>query len=380
MKFSFRKRGAVIILILFIAATVGFALGYIIGVSKRITSDDLVSIADHPIEQFIDPKSDFFDTNNTMLVVVETSTENGSIGINEVSVGDNLLEEDQQYIPWEFYMYEEPDLMSVKVGSSPPRSVQIVDRGEAGWVLIEMDGGIFWVYTTNNLYYIDRWVSLYLDIEDENAIEDLCPQIVEIVAQKDNWLQISTEFGDRWVDPDSIRQSVRLDVPSYSQTELGYPLGCELVSLAMMMNYKTEVDINNLYDDLPRADNPYEGFRGDPASSTRGWTIFPPALSGMMNKYIGSSYDMSNLEMEDLKEHLNTNTPILVWIKGLGWPVHVLCLTGYDESGFMYNDPWTGDKDAFITYNDFYGIWNEPIYDSVLNIAYTPRKALSYYP
>ena len=154
--------------------------------------------------------------------------------------------------------------------------------------------------------------------------------------------------------------------------------GLKNILFAMLMNYEFEVDINELYDDLPRADHPNEGFRGDPASSSRGWTIFPQALKGMMEDYIGSYHDMSGLEMDDLKAQLDANKPIMVWIKGMGWAVHALCLSGYNEQGFYYNDPWTGEKDAHISFEGFYEIWNEPIYDSVLGLTYEPRKAMSY--
>ena len=228
--------------------------------------------------------------------------------------------------------------------------------------------------------YIDRWVDLYAGFDDDDAVGELGPQNVEIIERRDGRIKIETELGENWIDADSIRRAVLLDVPSYDQRALGYPLGCEMVSLAMMMNYATEVSVHDLVEEMPRADHPDEGFRGDPASSSRGWTIFPPALSGLMVKYLGNSYDMSSLEMYDLKFQLNTNTPILVWVSGLGWAVHALCLTGYDDSGFFYNDPWTGEKDAFIIYGDFYEIWNKPIYDSVLDLTYSPRKALSYRP
>ena len=228
------------------------------------------------------------------------------------------------------------------------------------------------------LYYIDRWVSFFSAVTDEDALGELGPQTVEIIEREGNWIRVDTGLGENWVDIYSIRQTVRLDVPSYDQRGLGYPLGCELVALAMMMNYETEVSVHDLYRELPRADHPNEGFRGDPASSTRGWTIFPPALTGMMEKHLGNSHDMSGLEIDDLKKQLNTNTPVLVWIRGLGWPVHALCLTGYDKNGFYYNDPWTGQKNTFISYGEFYEIWNDRIYDRVLDLTYDPRKALSY--
>ena len=174
------------------------------------------------------------------------------------------------------------------------------------------------------------------------------------------------------------KETVLLDVPSYNQTDLGYPLGCEMVALAMMMNYTTEVSVDTLVSEMPRADDPNEGFRGDPASTNYGWTIFPKALSGIMEKYLGSTQDMSGCEMADLKDKLATNTPIVVWVNGLGWSVHAVCLTGFDENGFYYNDPSSGEKDVFISYDSFYAIWNEPIYDRLLDTSFSPRIALSY--
>ena len=203
-------------------------------------------------------------------------------------------------------------------------------------------------------------------------------QNAEITGQNGNGSRIDTGLGENWAGIYSIRQTVRLDVPSYDQRALGYPLGCEVVAIAMMMNFEHEVSVHDLAQELPRADHPDEGFRGDPASSTRGWTIFPPALSGLMEKYLGGSLDMSGLDMVDLLVKLNENKPVMVWVNGLGWPVHALCLTGYDRGGFFYNDPWTGAKDTHIAFDDFYEIWNNPVYDRVLDLTYTPRKALSY--
>ena len=379
MRFDSRKRNAIIIAIAVVVLGVGLVLAYSMGTKSSPQEEDDASIADSSIEQVIKPSADISDEDTVIpddaagaaLFETETSIEPQT----EEEIPDDSL----QYIAWQFFTYEAPDFTTATLASLPPGNVQVVQRLEDGWAQIEAGSGTSWVYTEKNLYYIDRWVSLYSDIDDENELEDLPPQIVEIIEQKDGWFHIRTEFGDGWVDPYSVRRAVRLEVPSYNQMELGYPLGCELVSLAMMMNYKRDVDVGDLYIDLPRADHPDEGFRGDPATSTRGWTIFPPALAGMMVKYMGSSYDMSNLEMEDLKEQLNTNTPILVWIKGLGWPVHALCLTGYDETGFFYNDPATGEKDVPISYEEFYTIWNDPIYDRVLDLTYAPRKALSYY-
>lgn len=173
-------------------------------------------------------------------------------------------------------------------------------------------------------------------------------------------------------------QSVLLDVPSYNQKELGYPLGCEIVSLAMMINYTTEAKIDDIYKKLPRAENPNEGFRGDPASSNNGWTIFPKALVPLAGEYLNDPQDMSGCEMEDIKEKLCADKPVIVWVVGLGWPVRCICLSGFDENGFYYNDPATGKKDVFISYSQFNEIWTKQIYDKKLEIPYPSRIAMSY--
>ena len=229
-------------------------------------------------------------------------------------------------------------------------------------------------------YYIDRWVDLYTNIDDTESFSSIGPQYVEVLEYRDDWIRIATDSGDKWVNigASTIRQSVLLDIPALNQRELGYPLGCEMVALTMLMNYVTEVSIHVLVAEMPRADHPDEGFRGEPSSSSRGWTIFPPALEAMMLNHVGSSYDMSGMQMSDLKAQLNNNKPVMVWVSGLGWAVHALCLTGYDNNGFYYNDPWTGAGNTFISYDDFYAIWNKPIVDSVLGLTYEPRKALSY--
>ena len=60
-----------------------------------------------------------------------------------------------------------------------------------------------------------------------------------------------------------------------------------MVSLAMLKNYTAEVNVDDLVSVMPRADNPYEGFRGDPASTSYGWIIFPSALTGLMENIWG---------------------------------------------------------------------------------------------
>jgi uncharacterized protein YvpB len=172
--------------------------------------------------------------------------------------------------------------------------------------------------------------------------------------------------------------SVILDVPIFNQRELGYISGCEIISTSMLINYYKKTNVDEIASKMPYdLIDPNKGYRGDIQSLKNGFTIFPSALLKLVENYLGSSVDMTGCEMNDLIKKLNSFDPIVVWVKGLGFNVHAICLTGYNSSGFYYNDPWTGEKDKFISYEDFYSVWNDPIEDKIYHKYYSPRKALS---
>ena len=282
------------------------------------------------------------------------------------------------YVPWIFSTHEQPDFRASKTNSFTPQIVTILETTENGWALINTYNGEQWFYMNDNLRYIETHTGLFENKYDENPVGALSPQVVKIIEEDDNWLLIETWIGPKWVELSYIRPYVLLDVPAFNQRLLGYPTGCEIVSLGMMINYCIDIDIETMVSQMPLSDNPEEGFVGNP-KSTAGFTIFPPALTSLLEPHLGSSYDMSGCSVKELKNQLNLGIPIVVWINGLGFNVHAVCLTGYDENGFYYNDPWTGVKNAFITYDDFYSIWDKPIFNKTSNTYYPSRKALSYF-
>ncbi len=172
-------------------------------------------------------------------------------------------------------------------------------------------------------------------------------------------------------------EKVLLDVPAFDQREMGLPTGCEIVSVGMILNYTNEVNISDLVKEMPRSHNPNLGYRGSPYSYD-GFTIFPQALVGIVEKYAGSAIDLSGCSIEDLKAQIGFGVPIAAWVNGLGFNVHCIALTGFDKSGFFYNDPWTGEKNVHIGFDYFYRIWNKTIYDEIDGTPYSTRKALSY--
>lgn len=310
-------------------------------------------------------------------VFADEIAEDTAMAENEAAGPELLKEPLPHYVGWTFNTYAEPDFKAEKTGTYPPQDILILARKDDGWALIHTYKGAYWAYLNENKIYVDRYMFIYDNKGDTDYVSGIDPQVIKVIVQEENWLLIETWLGAKWIDLTSVRTSVLLDIPSYNQRSLGYPTGCEIVSTAMMINYTTEANVKTLASEMPRAQNPSDGFRGNPTSDG-GFTIYPQALLSLTEKYLGSAQDMSGCEIEDLKRKLNENIPVVAWVNGLGFNVHAICLTGYDEKGLYYNDPWSGKKDLFITYDSFYKIWNDPIYDSIYGPSYPTRKALSY--
>ena len=287
-----------------------------------------------------------------------------------------------QYIEWSFNTYEQPDFKSKILERHESQNVNVHEAGENGWVKISTYKGYEWVNTERNEYYIEKTASLYNNKDDKEPVAEISEQVVTVIEGDGSWMRVETWLGLKWISIDeALRDEVLLDVPIYNQLRLGLPTGCEIVATAMMINYTRDVSINTLVSNMPRSSNPNSGFRGNPHNSG-GFTIYPTGLVNVVSQYMGSADNMSTDEhkctMDDVKRKINSNKPVVAWVNGLGFNVHAICITGYNTSGFYYNDPWTGRKNAFISNNSFYSIWNRPIPDR-LGHKNTPYcKALSY--
>ncbi|GHV40173.1 hypothetical protein FACS189490_04980 [Clostridia bacterium] len=307
-----------------------------------------------------------------------------TIEVQEEETPSEIAEEDPPedityYIPWEFIAYETPDFMARQICNYSPRTISVLKDNGEGWALIDTYYGEGWVNYKKNARYINKYMGLFDQKVGNVLLAVIEPQIVTIVDKDGIWLKIKTWMGDKWIDStkDFFKPKAKIDVPIFDQRKLGYPTGCEIISVAMMINYEKKIAVKTIVSEMPRSNDPYKGFRGEP-SAKGGFTVFPSALLSLTEKYMGSATDMTGCTTDELKKQLSRDIPVVVWVNGLGFNVHAVCLSGYDEKGFYYNDPWTGEKDAFIKYTDFYEIWNKPIYDSQTKVSYSARKALSY--
>lgn len=160
-----------------------------------------------------------------------------------------------------------------------------------------------------------------------------------------------------------IPKRIVLDVPKILQRP-SLPTGCEIVSTTMMLAYN-EVDISaaDLAKEIPYDDNdPSIGYVGNPFS-TDGWTIYPEALISPLYKYLPTVQILKENDISQIKEQLAKEKPVVVWLSGMhGFTVHSDIISGFDQTGLSYNDPWTGEKNARISNSEFLKMWENQDY------------------
>ncbi|WP_169802737.1 serine hydrolase [Neobacillus soli] len=152
---------------------------------------------------------------------------------------------------------------------------------------------------------------------------------------------------------------ITLNVPLINQRpEL--PTGCEITAVTMMLQYKgVRVNKVTLANKMPRhSSNPNLGYVGNPFTK-RGWTIYPPALMGVVKKYAGSAKNLTGTSNANVEKQLLNNKPIVVLVSRMhGFSVHALTLTGFDKTNYYYNDCWSGEKNAKISKKEFNKLWS----------------------
>ncbi|MEG2984872.1 MAG: C39 family peptidase [Peptostreptococcaceae bacterium] len=191
-----------------------------------------------------------------------------------------------------------------------------------------------------------------------------------------------------------IKPSVHLDVPVENQMpELNN--GCEIVSLQMLAEYKTNSKFDKIefakllpLDPTPMITSNYngetdiiswgdpdQGFVGDVTGTEMGYIINPTPLCKNLKSKFPTITNLTGSTYDDLQSELSDGNPVVVWINKSfesvvspeQWYVpnsnkvinadfdnHAILLTGYDSDYIYYNDPIGGlklkvDKNTFIS-------------------------------
>ena len=185
-----------------------------------------------------------------------------------------------------------------------------------------------------------------------------------------------------------LQDHVLLQVPTLMQfPEL--PRGCEVTSLAMMLNYAgVPVDKLTLANQVPNVPYFKDGYNGNPNQGfvgsmftykEPGLSVFNGPIEELANRYLPNQIDnMSGKDFSAVKKKLNEGKPVWVivgstftYIPEEKWEtwntiqgeikitskVHSVLVTGYDENKVYFNDPFFSDGNRSAKYEDFVTSW-----------------------
>ncbi|MEC2463432.1 C39 family peptidase [Bacillus cereus] len=184
------------------------------------------------------------------------------------------------------------------------------------------------------------------------------------------WYKVSQNGNTiGWLDSRSVSEresSTHMNVPIESQLDAKDPsrnleTGCEITAVSMMLQFAgADVDKVLLAKEMPYHDyDPNKGYVGDPWSDGPINTVYPPALLDLVKKYAGSSVNLTGASLDKIKEKLNENHPVVAWVGDMhGFGIHAITLTGHTNDKVFYNDPWTGEKDASMSWDSFDNKWS----------------------
>lgn len=158
------------------------------------------------------------------------------------------------------------------------------------------------------------------------------------------------------------------------QQEPELPQGCEITSLAMVLNYyKLDIDKVTLADSyLPKQNieqgvNPNEYYIGDPHG--QGWYCFAGPVVAAANSYLNeqqsglAAYDITGATEKEIRKYVKEGTPVILWVtlnceepkesESTVWSVnganyhpytnlHAIVIYGYTYNSFLIIDPQGG--------------------------------------
>jgi uncharacterized protein YvpB len=187
-----------------------------------------------------------------------------------------------------------------------------------------------------------------------------------------------------------LKESVLLKVPALMQfPEL--PRGCEVTSLAMLLNYAgIEVDKLTLADKIPKVPYHREGLYGNPNQgfvgslytyNEPGLTVYNEVIEELANQYLPEQIvNITGGSFSDVQKRLNEGKPVWVivgstftYLPDEHWEtwetnegdikitrkVHSVLVTGYDENNVYFNDPFYREQNRSANFQDFVTSWTQ---------------------
>jgi uncharacterized protein YvpB len=236
--------------------------------------------------------------------------------------------------------------------------------------------------------------------------------IAEAVGRMKTWAQAPLRSTNTFIEDSfdltiiPLEQTVLLDAPVINQLpEL--PRGCEVTSLAMLLQYaNVSVDKMTLATEIRKDTTPYKvtdgkihfghpnnGFVGSMYTKEQpGLGVYHKPIKELAEKYLpGQIKDLTGTPFNELKIHLSDKRPVWVitntsfkelpsnqfvtWHTPSGvieitYKEHSVLLTGFDKDYVYFNDPLTGEKNKKAPIMDFEQSW---VQMGSQAITYLPR-------
>ncbi|QGQ94168.1 hypothetical protein EHS13_04225 [Paenibacillus psychroresistens] len=228
--------------------------------------------------------------------------------------------------------------------------------------------------------------------EIENRLETKVPileQTVEEVVYETS--QVSTPT----VTPAPPVKEFLIDVPAMSQFP-DYYNGCEITSLAMLVNYlklpfnrqelirmlvKDETPLQNAEDgSIEVWGDPDLGFVGDITGKKMGYGVYHKPIGDLLAQISnGHMVDLTGNEFTEIERQISQGNPVVVWTTSnftsvnnwVEWKSidgrtiratfeeHTVLLVGYDEEYVYINNPANGEKAEKIAKQPFLESWTQ---------------------
>jgi uncharacterized protein YvpB len=222
------------------------------------------------------------------------------------------------------------------------------------------------------------------DIADAEANPEANPNKVTSSVQSDSPSTLSTGEAQQEVLPSEIL----LDVPLLNQMDAPRLYnGCEVTSLAMMMNYYgVDVSKNELATKITRVPlnfpdgkkgNPNVGFVGNMEDGP-GLGVYDEPIYLLAKRYMGSKVaNLTKQPFDVLIDKVAKGAPVWVitttsfgpvapldtWTTpqgpvGITFKMHSVVITGYDQDSIYINDPY-GFKNRKVNKENFIKAWEQ---------------------
>ena len=187
-----------------------------------------------------------------------------------------------------------------------------------------------------------------------------------------------------------MKESILLTVPVLQQfPEL--PRGCEVTSLAMLLNFAgISVDKLTLADEIPKVPyfsdgyfgNPHQGFVGNMYTYNQsGLGVYHEVIEELANQYLpGQIENLTGESFSSVQKKLNAGKPVWVIVGSTfsflsedQWKtwntkegevkitrrMHSVLVTGYDENNVYFNDPFYPDQNKSANFQSFVASWTQ---------------------